>query len=52
MQLKGDPKCFTAMSQDVATWKLHVCNQCDCKAATKQQIEIHKQTKHEGITYS
>ena len=32
--------------------KIHGCNQCGFKAAKEQQIEIHKQTKHEGIRYS
>ena len=32
--------------------KIHGCHQCDYKAATKQHLEIHKHTKHEGIRYS
>ena len=32
--------------------KIHGCHQFDYKAATKQHLEIHKHTKHEGIRYS
>ena len=32
--------------------KIHVCHQCDYKAATKQKIEIHKLTIHERIKFS
>ena len=28
------------------------CDQCDYKAATKGNMNVHKQAKHEGIQYS
>ena len=30
----------------------NACDQCDCKAIQKQQVKIHKQSKHDDMKYT